>query len=116
MLIQIKYVYTGYGIWFNLRSEFSIRNGRVGKNAIVFEVDMTSSVHIDNKKKDISIFGKGPTEGLDDTKLTTEAQYLIMFLRSNWKFCSSLHYNDSNSFLFVHATKIYHFKAKDSEI
>ena len=27
-----------------------------------------------------------------------------------------LHYNGSNSFLFVNATKIYQFKAKDSEI
>ena len=28
----------------------------------------------------------------------------------------SLHYNGSDSFLFVDATKIYRFKAKDSEI
>ena len=28
----------------------------------------------------------------------------------------SLHYNGSNSFLFVNATKIHQFKAKDSEI
>ena len=27
-----------------------------------------------------------------------------------------LHYNGSNSFSFVNATKIYQFKAKDSEI
>ena len=72
-------MYTGYGIWFNSRLELSLPNSRVGKNAFIFEVDMTLSVHIDNKKKDILIFGKGPTEGLDDTKLTTEAQYLIIF-------------------------------------
>ena len=28
----------------------------------------------------------------------------------------NLHYNGSNSFLFVNATKIYQFKSKDSEI
>ena len=28
----------------------------------------------------------------------------------------SLHYNGSNSFFFVNATNIYHFKAKNSEI
>ena len=28
----------------------------------------------------------------------------------------ALHYNDSNSFLFVNATKIYRFKENDSEI
>ena len=33
---------------------------------------MNSSVHADNKGKDILIFGKGPTQGLDDTTLTTE--------------------------------------------
>ena len=28
---------------------------------------MRSSVHIDNKKKDILILGKGPTQGFEDT-------------------------------------------------
>ena len=32
------------------------------------------------------------------------------------KFCLSLHYNGANSYLFVNGTKIYKFKAKDSEI
>ena len=32
------------------------------------------------------------------------------------KFCLSLHYNGANSYLFVNATEIYKFKAKDSEI
>ena len=77
---------------------------------------MSSSVHPDNKKKDILILGKGPTQGLDDTTLTAEAEYSINFPRSNRKFSLSLHYNGSNSFLFVTATKIYQFKAKDSEI
>ena len=31
-------------------------------------------------------------------------------------FCLSLHYNGSNSFLFVNSTKINQFKGKDSEI
>ena len=79
---------------------------------------MSSSVDIDNKKKDMLILGLGPKQGLglDDTKLTAEAQYSINFTRSNRKFCLSLHYNGNNSFLFITATKIYQFKAKDSEI
>ena len=72
---------------------------------------MSSSVHIDNNGKDISILGKGPTQGLNDTALTAESQYSINFVRPNIKFCLSLHYNGSNSFL-----KIYQFKAKDSEM
>ena len=73
-------------------------------------------LYIDNKGKYILIVGKIPTQGLDDTMLTTEVQYSINFSRSNGKFCLSLHCNGSNSFLSVNVTKIYQFKAKDSEI
>ena len=76
---------------------------------------MSSSVHIDNKENDISVIGKSPAQWLEDTMLTEEAQYLINFSRSNRNFCLSLHYNGSNSFLFINVTKIYQFKAKDSE-
>ena len=58
----------------------------------------------------------GVTQILDDTTLSAEAQYSIIFARSIRKFCLYLYYNESNSFLFVNATKIYQFKAKDSEI
>ena len=77
---------------------------------------MSSSVHIDNKGKDILIFGVGPTQGLGDTTLTAEARYPINFTQSNRKFVLSPHYNVSNTFLFVNATKIHQFKANDSEI
>ena len=69
-----------------------------------------------SSKKDILILGFGPAQGLDDTTLTVEAKYSINVSRSNRKFCLSLHYNGSNSFLFVNATNIYQLKAKDSEI
>ena len=48
---------------------------------------MSSSVHIDNKKKDFLILGKGPQQGLDDTTLTAEVQYSINFSRLNIKLC-----------------------------
>ena len=54
-------------------------DGSMGKNVIAFEADMSSFVYIDNKTKDILIFGKGPTEGSDNTKLTVEAIYPINF-------------------------------------
>ena len=56
-----------------LRSEFSLLDRSMGKNVIICGVDMNLSVHIDNKKKDISILGEGPTQGLDDTTLIAEA-------------------------------------------
>ena len=64
----------------------------------------------------ILILGLDPTQELHDTNLTAEAQYLINFSISNRKFCLSLHYNGSGSFSFVNGTKIYQFKAKDSEM
>ena len=76
---------------------------------------MSSSAHIDNKKKDILVLGKGPTQGLEDT-LTAVKMCSINFTLTKTKFCSSLHYNGANSYLFVNGTKIYKFKAKDSEI
>ena len=41
---------------------------------------MNSSVHIDNKGKDILILCEGPTQELDDTTLIAEAKYLINFI------------------------------------
>ena len=44
---------------------------RLGKNVIIFRVDMSSSVHLDNKGKYVLILGKEPTQGLNHT-LTAE--------------------------------------------
>ena len=54
------------------------------------------------------ILCEGQTQGLDDTILTAEAIHPINFTQSRKK--------NVLSFLFVNATKIYQFKAKDSKI
>ena len=77
---------------------------------------MNSSSHIDNKRKDILILGRGPTQGLGEHSLTAEKMYSINFTVTKKKFCLSLHYNGANSYLFVNGTEIYKFKAKDSKI
>ena len=74
---------------------------------------MTSYVDGDNKGKDILILGEIKMQELDNTTLKTEA---INFTQSNKRLVLSLLYNRRNSFLFVNATKIHHFKAKNSEI
>ena len=78
---------------------------------------MSSSVHnkgnnkgkgkreIDNKGKDILILGEGTTQRLGNTTLTAEAIYPINFTQPHLRFVLSLHYNGSNSLLFVNATK-----------
>ena len=46
-----KYGYSGYGIGFDRRSSFSFPGGRFVQNVLIFGVYMSSSAHIDNKKK-----------------------------------------------------------------
>ena len=94
-----KYGCSGYGVGFDRRSSFSFPGDAFGRNVIIFGVDMSSSEHIDNKKKDILILGKGPTQGLEHT-LTAEKMYSINFIVTKKKFCLSLHYNGANSYLF----------------
>ena len=62
-----KYGYSGYGIRFDRRSRFSFPSGGFGQNILIFGVDMSSSSHIDNKRKDILVLRKRATQGLEHT-------------------------------------------------
>ena len=64
--------YSGSGIGFDMKGTFSFPTGRFGRNWIIFEADMNSSPHVDNKKKYILILVGGSTKGLDDTTLIAE--------------------------------------------
>ena len=46
-----NYEYSGYGIGFDRKSSFSFPGGGFGQNVLIFGADMSSSAHIDNKKK-----------------------------------------------------------------
>ena len=74
-----QHKYSGYGIGFDRNGFFSIGN-EVGRNAIIFGVDMSSLTKIDNRKKDILILGKGSTQGLEHT-LSAEKLYSINFTK-----------------------------------
>ena len=58
----------------------------MGKHIIISESDMSSSVHIDIKNKDILILGEETTQWLDDTTLTVEAKYSINFTQPHKQF------------------------------
>ena len=66
-----KYKNSGYRIGFDRRSSFSFLSGGFAQNVLIFGADMSSSIHVDNKKKDILVLGRGPTQGLEST-LTAE--------------------------------------------
>ena len=76
---------------------------------------MSFSSYINNKKKDILVLGKWPTQGLEHT-LTAEKMYSINFTVKKKKFCLSLHYNGANNYLLVNGTEMHKFKPKYSEI
>ena len=62
-----KCKYSGYGNGFYTKGTSSFSTGGSGTNVIIFRADISSSEHVDNKKKYILILGEGPIQGLDDT-------------------------------------------------
>ena len=78
-------------------------------NILIFGVDMSSSSHIDNIKRNISLLGKGPTQGLEH-RLAAEKLYSTKFTKHCTKSCLSLHYNGANSYLFVNGTELLNLK------
>ena len=107
--------YSGYGIGFDRHGSFSFPGTGLGRNVIIFGVDMSSSTTIHNRKKDIFILGKGPMQGLEHT-LSTGKMYSINLTEHNKRFCLSLHYNGAKVYLFVNSKQIHKSREKDSEI
>ena len=87
-----------------------------GKNVIILGADMSSSTRIDSNVKDILILDKDPTQGLDDTTLTTKKGYSISFIEQQKKYCVSSHHHETNGYLFANDVQIWKFKAKDLKI
>ena len=56
-----EYKYSGYSTGFDGHGTFSFSSGGFGCNVRICGVDMSSSVHVDNKKKEMLILGEGPT-------------------------------------------------------
>ena len=70
-----KCKYACCGTRFDTRGLFFFSDGSgFGKNIMILGADMRSLVHIDNKKKDLLIFGKNAAESLDDTVLTEDKE------------------------------------------
>ena len=66
---------------------------------------MSSSVHANNKTKNILVLGKDFVQGLENTTIYAEKLYSINFTENNKKFCLSLYYNGANSYFFVNGVE-----------
>ena len=63
-----QYKYSGYSIGFDRKREFSFGNG-FGINCIIFEADMSSSVHANNRQNNILVLGKDFPQRLNNTTI-----------------------------------------------
>ena len=77
--------YSGYGIEFDRKKKFSVTNGS-GRDCIICGVDMSSSVHVNNKEKYILVLGEGTRQELDDTTLTAEKNIQLILLKMARRF------------------------------
>ena len=96
-----KYKYSGYGICFDARGQFSIDNIDNGRNVLIFGCNMGSSTHTNNQLHKIYILGDGVTQGINGGSINAEKIYKTNFAQANKKFVLSLHWNDDDSCLFL---------------
>ena len=71
---------------------------------VFFDVDNSSSSHVDNCKNNFFVLGEGPTDDINGTIGTAEKKIGINFSKKKEKI---LLYNDDNSYLFVNRKKVY---------
>ena len=77
--------YSRYEIGLDRGGLYLLPSGRFGRNVIIFGVDISSSVHVDNKGEDIFILAKAPTQGLGKHSLTAEkySQLILLIMETN---------------------------------
>ena len=63
-----KYYYSGYATGLDSKGSFLDSNG-LGRNAIIFGADMSSSTHTNNKIRKILVLGKNLIQGIDSTTI-----------------------------------------------
>ena len=80
-----QYKYYGYGIGFDRKVEFSFGKNGFGRNVIIFDADMSISIHANNKTKNILVLGKDFR--IDNTTIHAEKMYSMNFTENNKKFC-----------------------------
>ena len=77
-----QYKYSGYGIGFDRKAEFSFGSNGFGRNIIIFGADMSSSVNVNNKIKNILVIGKDFVQVLENTTIYAEKLYSVNFAKN----------------------------------
>ena len=118
-----KYDYKGYGICFDESEQFThvrkkgnFNDTTLARNVIIFAVDMSFSKHANNNANNIYVMGKDYVQKINDTTIYAEKMYYRNFTDPGKKFVLNLHYNGSNSYLFVNGRQELKFKAKTDQL
>ena len=82
-----KNKYEGYGTCFDGGGSFGIGNITNGKNVIIFGVNVSFSIHANNKANNIYVLGKDFVQGINDTTLYAETIYKTNFTAVEKKVC-----------------------------
>ena len=106
-----QYKYSGHGIGFDRKEEFSFGIG-FGRNCIIFGADMSSSVHANNKTKNILVLGKDFVQRLGNTTIYAEKLYSINFTENNKRFCLSFTMMEIIAIYLLIAKKLLNSKLK----
>ena len=82
-----KWQYSGYGIGFDSKGEFTHPDGGYGKNFIIFGADLSNSRHVNNKTKQFLVLGRDFVQKINDTTIYAEKMYSPNFAVDNKTFC-----------------------------
>ena len=79
-MLVFRYKNSGNGIGFDTSGCFLLSGGSAfSQNVNIFDADINSSVHIDNKKIDLLIFEKDLTNDSSDPTMSAGKQYFLYF-------------------------------------
>ena len=80
-LVQLfKWQYSGYGIGFNSKGEFTHPDGEDSKNVIIFGADVSNSSHSTNNTQSVLVLGHGLTQKINDTLIYAEKCIRLILL------------------------------------
>ena len=86
----------------------------MGRNVIIFGVDMSFSKHANNKANNIYVMGKDYVQKINETTIYAEDER--NFTDPGKKFVLSLHCNGNDSYLFVNGRQELKFKTKADQL
>ena len=110
-----KWAYSGHGIAFDGKGSWGFGND-FSRNVVIFGVDNSSSSHFDKSKNNYLILGESPTSDINASFDSAEKTFSINFTKANTNFCSRLHYNGDNTYLFFNGKEICKVRADNKNV